>query len=83
MTHRGHPQIVVRLEQEVFDLLKKRVPAVQGRAGGVSLYVRGLIYQDLEIPMPTQYGDLGRSSARRKKPAKKTVAKRRKRATGA
>ena len=63
---KGNPLVCFGLEPEVIDLLRQRVDPVKGRAGGVSLYLRRLVYEDLGLPMPVQYGDLGRSSRKRK-----------------
>lgn len=68
MTRRsGNPAVVVRLEPDVMEELRKRAgETTTGRAGGLALFVRRIIYEYLELPLPTQYGDLERSSARRK-----------------
>lgn len=53
MTRRGHDQISVRLPDDVMERLRHKVgEAGRGRAGGVALYVRALIYRDLGIPLP-------------------------------
>lgn len=62
----GRPIVGVRLEPDVMALLAARVEKVNGRAGGIALYVRRLIYEHLGLPLPVQHGDLGRSSAKRK-----------------
>ena len=54
------------------DELRNRAgETVIGRAGGLALFVRRIIYEFLERPLPTQYGDLERSSAKRKPTGKK------------
>ncbi len=63
---KGNPLVCFGLEPDVIELLRQRVEPVQGRAGGVALYLRRLVYEHLGIPMPVQYGDLGRSSKKRK-----------------
>jgi hypothetical protein len=63
---------VVRLEPEVMEALRERAgETTVGRAGGLALFVRRLIYEYLGWSLPTQYGDLERSSARRKPSGKK------------
>src|SRR5260221_49598 len=53
---RGNPQIVIRLEPEILELLHQRAEPVHGRAGGAALFVRELIYRELGKEMPRQYG---------------------------
>lgn len=66
MSETGKPKIVVRLEQEAIDELRRRAgEPTTGRAGGLALFVRRLIYDYLEWPLPTQFGDL-RSREKRK-----------------
>jgi len=61
MARRGNPQITIRLDPEIMELLRERLgPTERGTAGGAALYVRRLIYQDLGIEMPRQYGEEGR-----------------------
>lgn len=56
MARRGRDQITVRLEDEVLEELRPLVSTERGRAGGLSFYLRRLIYQDLGKPLPEQYG---------------------------
>lgn len=50
MGRKGNPELRIRLAPEVLELLKKKAgEAEPGRPGGVSLYVRRLIYQDLGL----------------------------------
>lgn len=71
---RGLPLVCFRLEAEAIRLLRERAGLPEdayeggshmGRAGGVALYIRRLVYEHLGLPMPRQFGDLGRSSKRR------------------
>lgn len=63
----GRPKIVVRIEQDVIDELHRLAgESPTGRAGGLALFVRRIIYEYLGWPMPLQFGDLGRSSRNRK-----------------
>lgn len=64
---KGNPLVCFGLEPEVIELLRQRVEPAKGRAGGVALLMRRLVYEYLGLPMPVQYGDLGRSSAKRKR----------------
>jgi len=53
---RGTPYLQIRLDPEVMELLRERAgDAGPGRGGGVSLYVRQLIYRDLGLPEPEPY----------------------------
>ena len=53
---RGTPYLQIRLDPEVMELLRERAgEAHPGRGGGVSLYVRQLIYRDLGLPEPEPY----------------------------
>lgn len=56
MARRGRDQITVRLEDDILDELRTLAQTDRGRAGGLALYVRRLIYQDLGRPLPEQYG---------------------------
>lgn len=56
MARRGREQITVRLENEVLEELRPLARTERGRAGGLSFYLRRLIYQDLGRPLPEQYG---------------------------
>lgn len=56
MARRGRDQITVRLEDDILDELRAVAQTERGRAGGLALYVRRLIYQDLGRPLPEQYG---------------------------
>lgn len=72
MTRRGNPTVVVRLEPDVMEELRQRAgDTTTGRASGLALFVRRIIYEYLDRPLPLQYGDLGRSSAKRKPSGKK------------
>jgi len=54
---RGNPYLQVRLPQETHDRLKVVAgEGAGGKAGGVSLFVRRLIYRELGEPMPDQWG---------------------------
>ena len=65
--YQGKPFLTIRLEPEAMEALKARVEPASGKAGGVALLVRRLIYEYLGMPLPVQYGDLGRSSNKREK----------------
>lgn len=53
---RGRPNLVIRIEPEVLELLKERAgPSERGRGGGVSHYVRQLIYADLGLGEPPRF----------------------------
>ena len=56
MARRGLDQVTVRLEEDVLERLRPLSRGRRGRAGGLSLYLRRLIYRDLGIPLPEQYG---------------------------
>ena len=56
MGRRGLDQVTVRLEDEVLAKLRQHLADERGRAGGVALYLRKLVYQDLGLPLPPQYG---------------------------
>lgn len=56
MARRGRDQITVRLEEDVLEELRPLAQGGRGRAGGLSFYLRRLIYQDLGWPLPEQYG---------------------------
>lgn len=50
---RGNPELRIRLEPEVHDALRVKAGGYQrGTVGGVSHYVRSLIYNDLNLPVP-------------------------------
>jgi hypothetical protein len=55
--NRGNPILQVRLTPETHDSLKEAVGDGHqgGKAGGVSLFVRRLIYRELGEPMPSQW----------------------------
>lgn len=64
---KGHEKITVRLEPDAMEELRKRAgESTVGRAGGLALLIRRIVYEWLGWPMPTQFGDLGRSSRKRK-----------------
>lgn len=53
---RGKPYLTIRMEPDVLALLKERIPAGErGRGGGVSHYVRQLIYADLGLGEPPRF----------------------------
>ena len=50
MPTRGNPYAIVRLEPEVMALLQSRArPRQRGRGGGVSQYLRELVYSHLGL----------------------------------
>lgn len=52
----GNPIIRVRIEPEVLAMLKERIPrGERGRGGGVSQYLRRLIYADLGLGEPPRH----------------------------
>lgn len=60
MVKRGNPELRIRLDADIMELLRGKVAEpLQGRAGGVSLHVRRLIYEDLGLELPPQWGREG------------------------
>lgn len=56
MVARGNQELRIRLDAEVMELLKERVPAgPRGRSGGVAHFVRSLIYRELGLGEPPQF----------------------------
>lgn len=54
---RGNPYLQVRLPQETIDELKEFVGEGDGgKAGGVSLFARRLLYREIDQDMPKQWG---------------------------
>jgi hypothetical protein len=50
MAKRGNPYAIVRLEPEVMRLIQQRSePPKRGRGGGVSQYLRQLVYEHLGL----------------------------------
>lgn len=68
----GNPIICFPVPPDVYEELRRRAgePTV-GRAGGLALYLRRIVYEHLGIPLPVQYGDLGRSSKKRQPTGRK------------
>lgn len=63
---RGNPYLRLRLEPEVLELLKERAgDGRPGRSGGVSAWVRALIYRELGLGLPPSYA--AEESPRRKR----------------
>lgn len=57
----GKPKLVLRLPQEVIDLLMERAeqvygPAARGSSGGASRLARTFIYQGLALEPPPEFG---------------------------
>lgn len=53
MARRGNPYAMVRLEPHVMNLIQERSePAERGRGGGVSQYLRRLVYDHLGLGEP-------------------------------
>ncbi|MBS2035200.1 hypothetical protein JST97_09435 [bacterium] len=53
MARRGNPYAMVRLEPHVMNLIQQRSePAERGRGGGVSQYLRRLVYDHLGLGEP-------------------------------
>ncbi|MBZ0252921.1 MAG: hypothetical protein K8I02_06225 [Candidatus Methylomirabilis sp.] len=63
MARRGRDQVTVRLDDEILQKLRQQVGEERGRAGGLALYLRRLVYQDLGLSMPEQYGQPGSEAA--------------------
>lgn len=58
MARRGNPYAVVRLEPEVMDQIKNLAPpGSRGRGGGVSQYLRQLVYQHLGLGQAPCFGE--------------------------
>lgn len=50
MARRGNPYAIVRLEPEVMDKIQQlSPPRERGRGGGVSQYLRQLVYSHLDL----------------------------------
>lgn len=50
MAKRGNPYAIVRLEPEIMEMIQERSePARRGRGGGVSQYLRQLVYNHLGL----------------------------------
>ena len=57
MPTRGNPYAIVRLEPEVMEALKHRVrPRKRGKGGGVSQYLRELVYEPLGLGEASCFG---------------------------
>lgn len=53
MARRGNPYAMVRLEPHIMNLIQERSePAERGRGGGVSQYLRRLVYDHLGLGEP-------------------------------
>lgn len=58
MARRGNPYAIVRLEPEVMDqILARSQPRQRGRGGGVSQYLRQLVYQHLGLGEAPCFGE--------------------------
>ena len=70
---RGKPYLTIRMEPDVLALLKERIPAGEpGRGGGVSHYVRQLIYADLGLGEPPRFApEISPRKLRAAKPSKR------------
>jgi hypothetical protein len=55
-TTMGKPLLNLRLEPEIMDELRRRCEPTHGKTGGVSQYVRRLIYEHLDRPLPPSWG---------------------------
>jgi hypothetical protein len=66
---RGNPVIGVRLEPHVVELLREKIPqSERGRAGGVSQYIKTLVYEHLGLGQPPRYA-AEPSPRKKRKPA--------------
>ncbi len=74
---RGKPYLTIRMEPDVLALLKERVPAGErGRGGGVSHYVRQLIYADLGLGEPPRFAaEISPRKLRSRTPARSPKSK--------
>jgi hypothetical protein len=63
---RGNPYAIVRLEPEIMNIIQQRSePAQKGRGGGVSQYLRQLVYAHLGLgDAPCFGGESPKSMAR-------------------
>lgn len=53
---KGTPVFQIRLERDVLEKLKDKIPpSERGRSGGVSHYIRRLIYADLGLGEPPEW----------------------------
>lgn len=57
----GSPKVMVRVEDDVLKKAKLVFPPVKGRSGGVAHALRRLLFLVLGLPMPRQFGEIGRS----------------------
>ena len=58
MARRGNPYAVVRLEPDVMDQIKNLAPpGSRGRGGGVSQYLRQLVYEHLGLGTAPCFGE--------------------------
>ena len=51
----GNPLLRIRLEPEVYEKLTQMFPAERGKTGGISHWVRSLIYRELAMGEPPQH----------------------------
>lgn len=57
MARRGNPYAMVRLEPHVLDMIQQlSSPRERGRGGGVSQYLRELVYSHLGLGQPPCFG---------------------------
>lgn len=58
MARRGNPYAMVRLEPHVMDMIQEQsAPRERGRGGGVSQYLRRLVYSHLGLGDPPCFAD--------------------------
>jgi hypothetical protein len=57
---RGNPYAIVRLEPEIMQMLQDRArPRRRGRGGGVSQFLRELVYDHLGLGVAPCFGEAG------------------------
>ena len=58
MATRGNPYAIVRLEPEIMQMLQERArPRRRGRGGGVSQFLRELVYDHLGLGSAPCFGE--------------------------
>lgn len=64
MAKRGNPYAIVRLEPEVMRIIQERSqPRERGRGGGVSQYLRQIVYAHLGLGAAPCFGEAAEAEA--------------------